>query len=45
MPLAMEIGRRVFQGHTRERSMSADDGSGSLDAAVHALFGLLLAFV
>jgi hypothetical protein len=45
MPLAMEIGRRIRvaqAGGSRDR---VEAGTGPLDAAVYALFGLLLAFI
>lgn len=44
MPLFMEIGRRVRLAHTGAPH-DADFGIGALDAAVYALFGLLLAFI
>lgn len=43
MPLFMEFGRRVRRAQAA--SHDADFGVGALDAAVYALFGLLLAFV
>lgn len=45
MPLAMEIGRRVRQAHAHQGTPAGEAGTGPLDAAVYALFGLLLAFV
>jgi len=45
MPVAMEVGRRVRRARDRRDPESADTGTGALDAAVYALFGLLLAFV
>jgi hypothetical protein len=45
MPLVMEIGRRVRQAHAHQRTSAGETGTGPLDAAVYALFGLLLAFV
>jgi hypothetical protein len=45
MPLCMELGRRVRLAHTHSDHDSIDFGVGALDAAVYALFGLLLAFI
>jgi len=45
MPLAMEIGRRVRRTQARGLPETAEAGTGPLDAAVYALFGLLLAFI
>lgn len=45
MPAAMELGRRVRLARDRRDPESSDAGTGALDAAVYALFGLLLAFV
>jgi len=45
MPLAMELGRRVRRGQAVRLPETADAGTGPLDAAVYALFGLLLAFI
>jgi len=48
MPIAMEIGRRIR--HARMAKTNTDreldeSGVGALDAAVYALFGLLIAFI
>jgi hypothetical protein len=45
MPLAMEVGRRVRLARLRNHPDADDHGTGPLDAAVYALFGLLLAFI
>jgi hypothetical protein len=45
MPIAMEIGRRVRLAHGHAEFAAAEAGTGPLDAAVYALFGLLLAFI
>lgn len=45
MPTAMEVGRRVRLARDRRDPEATDAGTGALDAAVYALFGLLLAFV
>lgn len=47
MPLAMEVGRRVRHAQRKKSAAdpdAAESGVGALDAAVYALFGLLLAF-
>jgi hypothetical protein len=45
MPLAMEVGRRVRRRQDSRNPEASDAGTGALDAAVYALFGLLLAFI
>ena len=45
MPLAMEAGRRARLTHAPRDGEGSDPGTGPLDAAVYALFGLLLAFI
>lgn len=45
MPIAMEIGRRIRLARARREPSAEEAGTGPLDAAVYALFGLLLAFV
>lgn len=42
--VALEVGFRIGEGHRRRVPESASAGSGPIEGAIYALFGLLLAF-